>query len=192
MPRTPFRSRKSSSKKPRTACQSVFNDPTARVPNARPKHASSRSAIRCEQLRSMERPLPQSRHCTRSLPATEVSTCNRRCPDQPGRTMILRQYWEQHPKAFNTDGHQWQGTHADCNNDTIKYSWCTNTRPDSASYGPTLRTTIMESITSSLHLLCVSATQTITSHSTPTFYPAKRDPCQRTTSTEPGKTWYLE
>ena len=66
--------------------------------------------------------------------------------------------------------------------DTIGCSRCTNATTDSASYGPTLASTIMDSITIPLRLLYTFAIQTVTSHSAPIS----------TTSTQPEKTCYLD
>ena len=185
MPRTPFRSPKSSSKKPRTACRNAFNDPTARVPNARPKHVSSRSAIRCEQLRLHGATPPRPRHCTRSLPAMELSTCNGHYRDQPSR-IILRQYWEHHRKAYNTDGHPIE-------KDTIGCSRCTNATTDSASYELTLSRAQSWS-QSQVHDTFSAHPPSKLSHRTlpPTFYLIKRDPIQPSASTQPETTWYLD
>ena len=110
MLRTPFRSPKSSSKKPRTACQNASNGPTARVPNAHPKHASSRSATRIEQLRFMERPLP-SRDTVQGLSQHWISQ------HAMDVARIKEAGWWAYAtvlgtirKPYNTDGHQWKRT----------------------------------------------------------------------------------
>ena len=71
--------------------------------------------------------LPQPRHCSRSLPALEISTCNGRRPDQTSRIMVLQQYWEQ-PENFTTQtdtngkGHRRVFSIYKCNN-RLRFLW---------------------------------------------------------------------